>query len=129
MDLSKAFDTINHDLILGKLKGYGFSTTALNLMHSYLKNRKQKYQIDNKFSLERIAIAGVTQGSTDGPLLFNLFINDLVLFIQYSVLSNYANDNNLFIIGKNKEDIKSLLLLDFEIVNNWFYEKLYDTKS
>ena len=49
-------------------------------------------------------------------------LNDLVFFIQYSVLSNYADDNNLFIIGKNKEDIKSLLLLDFEIVNNWFYE-------
>ena len=91
-------------------------------MHSYLKKRKQKVQINNKFSLERNVIAGVPRGSIDGPLLFNLFINDLVFFIQYSVLSNYADDNNLFVIGKNKEDIKSLLLLDFEIVNNWFYE-------
>ena len=45
-----------------------------------------------------------------------------MFFIEYSVLSNYADDNNLFVIGKNKEDIKSLLLLDFEIMNNWFYE-------
>ena len=118
MDFSKAFDTINHDLTLAKLKAYGFSTNALNLMHSYLKNRKQKVQINNKFSLERKVIARVPQGSIDGPLLFNLIINDLVFFIQYSVLSNYADDNNLFVLEKNKEDIKSLLLLDFEIVNN-----------
>ena len=122
VDLSKAFDTINHGLMLAKLKAYGFPANALNLMHSYLKNRKQKVQINNKFILDRNVIAGVPQESFDGPLIFILFINDLLFFIQYSVLSNYADDNNLFVIGKNKEDIKSLLLLDFEIVNKWFYE-------
>ena len=77
------------DNMLAKLKAYGFSTDVLNLMHSYLKNRKQKVQINSKFSLERNVIVGVPQGSIDGPLLFNLFINGLVFFIQYSVLSNY----------------------------------------
>ena len=91
-------------------------------MHSYLKNKKQKVQINNKFSLESNVVAGVPQRSIDGQLRFNLFINDLVLFIQHSVLSNYADDNHLFVIGKKKEDIKSALLLDFQIVNNWFYE-------
>ena len=91
-------------------------------MHSYLKSRKQKVQINNKFSLENV-IAGVPLGSIDGPLLFNLFINDLVFFIQYSVSSSYVDDNNSFVIGKKNRKTKSLLLLDFEIVNNWFYEK------
>ena len=68
MDLSKAFDTINHDLLIAKLKAYDFSTEALTLMKSYLKNRRQKVvQINNNFSSERDVIAGVPQGSIDAP--------------------------------------------------------------
>ena len=79
MELSKAFDTINHNLMLEKLKVYGFLANNLNLMHNYLKNRKQKVQISNSSSLERDVIAEVRQGSIDVPLLFNLFINDVIL--------------------------------------------------
>ena len=122
MDPSKAFDTINNDLLIAKLKAYGFSEEALKLMKSYLKNRKQKVQINNKFSLERDVIARVRQGSIDGPLLFNLFINDLTFFIEQTTLSNYANDNNLSISGEDKELIKSMLLSDFMIVEDWFFE-------
>ena len=121
MDLSKAFDTISHDLLIAKLKAYGFSKEALKLMKSYLKNRKQKVQI-NKFSSERDVIAGVRQNSIDGPLLFNLFINDLVFFIEQCTLSNYADDNNLSISGEDKELIESMLSSDFMIVENWFFE-------
>ena len=109
MDLSKAFDTINHDLLIAKLKAYGFSKEALKLMRSYLKNWKQKVQINNKFSSERDVIAGVPQGSADGSLLFNLFINDLIFFIEQCTLSNYADDNNLLNSGEDKELIKSTL--------------------
>ena len=122
LDLSKAFDTINHDLLLAKLKAYGFSPNALKLMHSYLNNRKQQVQINNKFSSESTVIAGVPQGSIDGPLLFNLFINDLVFFIQYCTLSNYADDNNIFSMSKNKDQVKTFLSADFKIKNNRFYE-------
>ena len=120
MDLSKAFDTINHDLLLAKLKAYGFSREALPLMCSYLKNRKQKVVINNSASTTQTVIAGVPQGSIDGPLLFNLFINDLVLFIEYTALGNYADDNNLSITGTNIENIKKLLLADFKTVIEWF---------
>ena len=93
-------------------------------MHSYLNNRKQQVQINNKFSSESTVIAGVPQGYIDGPLLFNLFINDLVFFIQYCTLSNYANDNNLFSLGKNKDQVKTFLSSDFKIINNCFYENV-----
>ena len=99
MDLSKAFDTINHDLLLAKLRAYGFSNNALNLTCSYLKSRKQRTQINNNFSSEKNIIARVPQGSIDRPLLFNLFINDLIFFIT-TFLSNYADDNSLYNTGK-----------------------------
>ena len=106
MDLPKAFDTINHDLLLAKLKAYGFSKDALTLMCSYLKICKEKVVINNSASTTRTVIAGVPQGSADGPLLSNLFINDLVFFIEYTALGNYADDNNLLITGTNIENMK-----------------------
>ena len=105
-----------------KLKAYGFSLNALKLMHSYLTNRKQKIHINNKFSSENTVIAWILQGSIDGSLFFNLFIYDLVFFIQYWTLSNYTDDNNLLSIGKNEDQIKNFVSLDFKIINNWFYE-------
>ena len=122
MDLSKAFDTINHDLVLAKLHVCGFSINALILMCSYLKNRKQRVQINNNFSATKSVIAGVPQGSIDGPLLFNLFINDLVLFLTKTMFSKYADDNNLFSIGRDLNKVKDTLAKDFGIVTNWFYE-------
>ena len=83
LDLSKAFDTINHDLLLTKLKVYEFSLNAQKLMLSYLSNRKKQIQINNKFSSESTEIARVPQGSIEEPLIFNLYMNNLVYFIQY----------------------------------------------
>ena len=91
-------------------------------MCSYLKNRRQRVQINNKFSSLKEVIAGVPQGSIDGPLLFNLFINDLLLFSCFSTLSNYADDNNLFATGTDIKLTNQMLLSDFRTVNNWFYE-------
>ena len=100
MHLSKAFHNINHGLLLAKLKAYGFAKQVLSSMcSSYLTNRRKRVQIDNKFSSLKEVIAGVPQGSIDGPLFFNLFVNDLFLFICFSTLSNYADDKNLFTTG------------------------------
>ena len=67
-------------------------------------------------------IAGIPQGSIERPLLFNLFVNDLVLFLYTTVLNNYADDNNLFTIGNDKEETKRALVKDFQTVINCFYE-------
>ena len=122
MGLSKAFDTINHDLLLAKLKAYGFSINALDLMCSYLKNRKQSVQINSNFSAAKKVHAGVSQGSIDGPLSFNLYINDSVLFLTETFLSSYADDNNLYSIGKGRDIIKNLSRKDFRALTEWFFE-------
>ena len=105
MDLSKAFDTINYDLLLSKIRAYGFLTSALNLLYSYLKNMKQKVIINNKKSLSEVVISGVPQSFIDGSLLINLFINDLILFMCTRFLSNYADDNNLYTIVITKKKL------------------------
>ena len=67
MNFSKAFDTLNHSLLLAKLKAYGFSKQALSFMYSYLKNKRQ-VQMNNKFSSLKEVTAGVPQSFIDGPL-------------------------------------------------------------
>ena len=81
-------------------------------------NRRQRVQINNKFSSLKEVIAGVPQSSIGGPLLFNLFINDLSLFICFSTSGNYADDNNSFITGTDIQLINQMLLSDCRTRNN-----------
>ena len=93
MDLSKACDCIPHDLLIAKLHAYGFNKKALTFLYSYLKRRKQSVKINGRESFFQILLSGVPQGSILRPILFDLFINDLLFFIKEAELANFADDN------------------------------------
>ena len=122
MDLSKAFGTLNHKLLIAKLGVYVFDTKALNYIKSYLHNRKQRVSMNSNFSSWQEIIVGVPQDSISEPLLFSIFVNDLFLSVSSSNLSNYADDNTLYISGYNLKEVKEVLLNDFNKVTEWFFE-------
>ena len=120
IDLSKAYDCIQHALLLAKLEAYGFSKNSINLLKSYLKGRKQRVKILSSFSNWLWVNFGIPQGSILGPLLFNIFINDLFLFIEKSEVCNFADDNTLYVCDPSVENVINSLQTDLDNLIKWF---------
>ena len=120
MDLSKAFDCIPHEILIAKLHAYGFSRDSLKLIYNYLKERKQRVKINAEYSSWEEILNGVPQGSVLGPLLFNIFINDLFFFVEMSEVCNYADDNSLTVADICIDTIISKLEYDVNNLDTWF---------
>ena len=101
LDLAKAFDTIDHDILLFKLKHYGFNDISLSLIRSYLNNRNQFVEIYQSRSTVKYLSCGVPQGSVLGPLFFIIYMNDLVTATNKFNVISYADDTTL--IGNLKD--------------------------
>ena len=124
LDLSKAFDTLNFDILLYTFKYYGVHRTSLALIKSYLTNRYQYVQFENSDSELLEIVTGIPQGSILGPLLFSIFINDLVNSSNKFKFLMYADDTTIYFnldeFPRKKREIA--VNNELEKVNTWLHE-------
>ena len=121
LDLQKAFDTVDHEILLGKLGAIGANSQTVNWFNSYLTSRSQYVQVSDVSSNQRDVLCGVPQGSIIGPLLFIVYVNDMSNAVKCD-LYLYADDSALIISGKSLTEIEKLLSDNMSLVSQWLID-------
>ena len=111
MDLPIANGCLPQDLLIAKLEAYGLCNGSLNLLLDYLSFRKQRTKVGSAYSKWSNIRRGIPQGSILGPLLFNIFINDIFMIIEQSDICNFADDNTLYSCRKSLKILRKILFL------------------
>ena len=119
MDLQKAFDTVDHQILLAKLNHYGIHGVSNDWFKSYLSNRNQYVSINGYESSLAALNCGGHQGSVLGPLLFLLYINDLNQTIKFCKVHHFADDNNLLCLSKSIKKLNKLVDAELKHLVNW----------
>ena len=122
IDLTKAFDTISHSVLINKLSSYGIHGQELNWFTDYLFQRKQQVDLESVHSDEAPIFNGVPQGSILGPLLFILFLNDLPEQLKHSRIIKYADDTVIYLSDKDVVIIENELIEDLSRISTYFNE-------
>ena len=120
MDLSKAFDSINHRILLQKLKEIGAGPNLMKWMKSYLSNRKQKVKFKNVESDMETVTSGVPQGSILGPVLFIIFTNNLANHLEKYKIASYADDTQILISARSPHEMKLKIEEVLKIAQEWY---------